>query len=63
MGNMTQTSSYRHYGASFLLPLHNVISERGKILIVGGSPDIPPDVEPYAITAVEILDFDQGNAT
>ena len=34
-----QTSFYRHYGASFLLPLHNITSERGKILLVGGSPD------------------------
>ena len=61
---VTQTSSYRHYGASFLLPLHNVISERGKILIVGGSPAVPAgEPEPFAINAVEILDFDQGSAT
>ena len=61
---ITQTSSYRHYGASFLLPLHNVISERGKILIVGGSPAVPPDgVEPYALNSAEILDFNQGSST
>ena len=53
------TSSDRHYGASFLLPLHNITSERGKILLVGGSPD--PDS--YAITRVEILDFDAGTST
>ena len=53
-----QTSFYRHYGASFLLPLHNILSERGKILLVGGSPD----AESYATTRVEILDFDAGTS-
>jgi len=28
----------RHYGSSILLPLENTIEERGKILLVGGSP-------------------------
>ena len=35
---VTQTSSYRNYGTTFLLPLNNTPSERGKILIVGGDP-------------------------
>ena len=53
-----QTSIYRHYGASFLLPLHNITSERGKILLVGGSRD----ADSYATTRVEILDFDAGTS-
>ena len=56
---LTQTSIYRHYGASFLLPLHNVSSERGKILLVGGSPTSGD----YATTSAEILDFDLGTST
>ena len=60
---LTQISAYRHYGASFLLPLHNTPSERGKILLVGGSPLPVAGVDQYATTSVEILDFDQGTAT
>ena len=60
---LTQISAYRHYGASFLLPLHNTPSERGKILLVGGSPLPVSGVDQYATTSVEILDFDQGTAT
>ena len=59
MGTVTQTSIYRHYGASFLLPLHNISSERGKILLVGGSPTSGD----YATTSAEILDFDLGTST
>ena len=33
------TSQTRSYGCSFLLPLHNVSSERGKIILVGGVVD------------------------
>ena len=51
---LTQTSTYRNYGAWFLLPLHNISSERGKILLVGGSPSS----DSYATSSVEILDFD-----
>ena len=36
---LTQTSTYRHYGVSFLLPLHNIASERGKILLAAGALD------------------------
>ena len=56
---LTQTSTYRNYGASFLLPLHNISSERGKILLVGGSPSS----DSYATSSVEILDFDSGTST
>jgi fibronectin type 3 domain-containing protein len=56
---LTQNTIYRHYGASFLLPLHNISSERGKILLVGGSPTAVD----YATTSAEILDFDLGTST
>jgi hypothetical protein len=58
-GILTQTSVYRGYGTSFLLPLHNMPSERGKILVVGGS--VTPDS--YATKSTEILDFDAGTST
>ena len=56
---LTQSSTYRDYGASYLLPLHNVSSERGKILLVGGSSTSSE----YATTSAEILDFDLGTST
>jgi fibronectin type 3 domain-containing protein len=56
---LTLTSTTRSYGCSFLLPLHNIASEKGKILLAGGSPG-PAD---YATTVVEILDFDAGSTT
>lgn len=49
--------SYRHYGSTILLPLRNTTSERGKILLVGGSPTA---ADP-ATTRVQILDFNAGN--
>jgi galactose oxidase len=49
--------SYRHYGTSVLLPLRNSTTEKGKILIVGGSPT---SADP-ATTRVQILDFNSGN--
>jgi len=49
--------SYRHYGTSVLLPLNNTTSERGKILVVGGSPSA---ADP-ATAAVQVLDFNAGN--
>ena len=33
----TTSQTYRDYGASILLPLQNTTSERGKVMIVGGS--------------------------
>ncbi|HEV8387641.1 MAG TPA: galactose oxidase-like domain-containing protein [Nitrososphaera sp.] len=53
----TFTPSYRHYGTSVLLPLENSSSEKGKILVVGGSPT---SAEP-ATSQVQILDFNTGN--
>ena len=52
-------SNYRSYGTSVLLPLQNSLSERGKVLIVGGSVT---DSSP-ATTSVQMLDFNQGSAT
>jgi hypothetical protein len=53
----TSTPVYRHYGTSVLLPLENTTSERGKIMIVGGSPT---SADP-ATAQVQILDFNAGN--
>ena len=50
---LSRSSTYRDYGTSFLCPLQNTTSEKGKILLVGGSPSA---TEP-ATTTVEILDF------
>jgi len=49
--------SYRHYGTSVLLPLNNATTEKGKILIVGGSPT---SSDPATRTC-QILDFNTGN--
>ena len=57
--NIATTSTYRHYGCSFLLPLDNTFSARGKILLAGGSPT---SSDP-ATTTVEILDFDAGSSS
>ena len=57
---LTQTSSYRDYGTSFLLPLNNNIVERGKILIVAGDPT--PST-PSSLKTAEILDFNTGTST
>ncbi len=47
----------RHYGTSVLLPLQNISSEKGKVLLVGGSPTSSQ----AAVTRVEILDFDASS--
>ncbi|MDQ3847876.1 MAG: DUF1929 domain-containing protein [Thermoproteota archaeon] len=49
--------SYRHYGTSVLMPLNNTTTEKGKILIVGGSPT---SSDPATRTC-QILDFNTGN--
>ena len=56
---ITQNRTKRSYGTSFLLPLHNNSSERGKVLLCGGalSSNDP------GITAVDMLDFDDGTNT
>jgi hypothetical protein len=51
------TPVYRHYGTTVLLPLNNTTSEKGKILIVGGSPT---SADP-AVTSCRVLDFNAGN--
>jgi fibronectin type 3 domain-containing protein len=52
-------SNYRSYGTSILLPLQNSTSERGKVLIVGGSTTDTAN----ATTSVQMLDFNQGTST
>jgi hypothetical protein len=51
--------NYRLYGTSFLLPLQNIPSEKGKILIVGGAPNSTD----YAFTSVEMLDFNASSTS
>lgn len=51
--------SWRDYGTSFLLPLQNTTSERGKILIAGGSIDW----QSPATAVCEMLDFNAGTNT
>ena len=51
--------SWRDYGTSFLLPLNNNASERGRILIAGGQSNY---LLPATNTA-EIIDFNAGSST
>lgn len=53
----SSSPSNRDYGTSVLLPLNNTTTEKGKILIVGGSPT---SADP-AIRTCQILDFNAGN--
>lgn len=50
---------FREYGTSILLPLQNSSSERGKVIVLGGSPT---NTAP-ATNSVEIHDFNQGTST
>ena len=50
---------YRDYGTSILLPLQNSSSERGKVMVLGGSVT---GTGP-ATDVVEIHDFNQGTST
>ena len=50
------TSQYRDYGTAILLPLQNTTTERGRLMLAGGSTT---DLQP-ATTVVEIQDFNQG---
>ena len=50
---------WRDYGNTFLLPLHNTATERGKVLIVGGQFG---EVDPATATS-EMIDFDAGTNT
>lgn len=52
-------SVLRHYGTSFLLPLQNTTTEKGKILVCNGSAvSTGPST-----TSAQILDFNTGNPT
>ena len=57
--NLSQMSTARHYGCSFLLPLHNDATERGKVMVVGGSSTSSTP----ATNTVQIIDFDAGSYT
>ena len=50
-------SVYRDYGTSFLCPLQNTASEKGKILLVGGSET----TSSLSTTACEMLDFNASS--
>jgi hypothetical protein len=49
----------RDYGTSFLCPLQNTTTEKGKILLVGGSPS----GSEIATTACEMLDFNASSTS
>lgn len=53
------TSVYRDYGTSVLMPLQNASTERGKIILVGGSPTPSSS----ATNTVEIIDFNAGTSS
>jgi hypothetical protein len=53
------TRIYRDYGTTFLCPLNNTSSEKGKILVVGGSATV---TDP-ATTSVEMLDFNASSSS
>lgn len=55
---LANLSTYRHYGTTFLLPLQNTTSEKGKILVVGGSPT---SADP-ATRTVQIIDFNASGS-
>ena len=57
--SVNNTLQYRDYGTSFLLPLQNTTTERGKVMIVGGSTNDTT----AATNIVEIEDFNQGTST
>jgi Domain of unknown function (DUF1929) len=56
---VNNTLQYRDYGTSFLLPLQNTTTERGKVMIVGGSTNDTT----AATNVVEIEDFNRGTST
>ena len=53
------SSVYRDYGTSFLCPLQNTASEKGKILLVGGSETAGG----VATTSCEMLDFNASSTS
>lgn len=58
-GSLGNSTVFRHYGTSFLLPLQNTTTEKGKILVCGGSTSSTT----IATTSAQILDFNTGNPT
>jgi hypothetical protein len=56
-GSMGNTGVTRYYGTSFLLPLQNTTTEKGKILVCCGSDNITS----AAKTSAQIIDFNAGN--
>jgi hypothetical protein len=52
---LANSSTFRFYGTSFLLPLQNIPSEKGRILIVNGTNDWSNAI--LATTTCEIIDF------
>jgi galactose oxidase-like protein len=57
IGNTNQ--SWRDYGSSFLLPLNNTTSERGRVLIAGGSITDASS----ASNSCQLIDFNAGSST
>ena len=57
--HVNTTSQYRDYGTLVLLPLQNTTTERGKVMIVGGS--VSDTVA--ATKVVEFQDFNAGTST
>ncbi len=55
---LNSSSIYRHYGSSVLLPLQNISSEKGKVLLAGGSSTISA----AATDVVEIIDFNASSS-
>jgi hypothetical protein len=58
---LANSSTFRFYGTSFLLPLQNTASEKGKILIAGGSPQVSN--ASFAVTTCQILDFNASSTS
>jgi len=56
-----QTQFFREYGVSFLLPLNNTATERGRVLIAGGN--INPVFPQPATRTAEMIDFNAGTNT
>ena len=54
---LNNSSTFRHYGSSFLLPLQNTAGEEGAVLLVGGSPTAAT----AATASVEIVDFNASS--
>jgi hypothetical protein len=56
---LASSSTFRFYGTSFLLPLNNTPTEKGRVMITGGSPQVSN--ASYGVTTCEILDFNASS--